>query len=293
MLYISALQEGFLYGLLGIGIYISFKILDTPDLTAEGSFGLGSALSAIIAINGFPVFSIIIAFIGGVFAGMITSILQTKLNIHPVLAGIITMSALYSANLIIRNGPNLSIGKNTVFKMIYEEFSITANEKKHIYLAVSAIISLTVTAIIILFFKTHLGLCIRATGDNSEMVRASSINADNMLTVGLCLSNGLVAMSGGLISHFVGFSDTSMSNGILILGLTSVIIGEVIFGEKSVTIGIISAVIGSIIYKMIITFVIDFKLFGEYSANLTKLICAIIITATFLIPKTKRRRINA
>lgn len=288
MLYLTALQEGLLYGLLALGVFISLRILNIPDLTTEGSFGFGSALAALIASNGHTVLSVIAAFFGGVIAGLITGLLQTKLKVHPVLAGIITMSGLYSVNLMVRGGPNLSLGADSIFKNIYTALNITGDSRKVAGAVISAIICIVITIIMILFFKTHVGLCIRATGDNQDMVRASSINVDRTLIIGLCISNGLVAVSGALITHYVGYSDTSTSNGMLIYGLAAVIIGEAIFGKRNVTLGLISAVLGSIIYKIIVTFVVDIELFGENSANMMKLMCAVIVAATFIVPAAKR-----
>lgn len=292
MLYLSALQEGLLYGLLALGVYISLRILDIPDLTTEGSFGFGSALAALVATGGHPYLSVFAAFFGGILAGLITGLLQTKLRVHPVLAGIITMSGLYSVNLIVRDGPNLSIGANSLFKNLYTAIHIVGDSRKIAGAVISGIICIALTALLILFFKTHIGLCIRATGDNRDMVRASSINVDRTLIIGLCLSNGLIAVSGALITHYVGYSDTSTSNGTLIYGLAAVIIGEAIFGKRSVTLGLCSAVLGSILYKVIVTFVVDIELFGENSANLMKLMCAVIVAATFIIPAAKRFAAN-
>lgn len=287
MLYLTALQEGLLYGLLALGVYISLRILDIPDLTTEGSFGFGSALAALVASKGHSVLSILAAFAGGVLAGLITGLFQTKLHVHPVLAGIITMSGLYSVNLIVRGGPNLSIGASNIFKNLYTALGITGDSRKVAGAVISGILCLVIAVLIILFFKTHIGLCIRATGDNQDMVRASSINVDSTMIIGLCLSNGLIAVSGALITHYVGYSDTSTSNGTLIYGLAAVIIGEALFGKRSVTLGILTSVLGSIIYKIIVTFVVDIELFGENSANLMKLMCAVIVAATFIIPALK------
>ena len=287
MLYLTALQEGLLYGLLALGVYISLRILDIPDLTTEGSFGFGSALAALVASKGHSVLSILAAFAGGVLAGLITGLFQTKLHVHPVLAGIITMSGLYSVNLIVRGGPNLPISASNIFKNLYAALGITGDNRKVAGAVISGILCLVIAVLIILFFKTHIGLCIRATGDNQDMVRASSINVDSTMIIGLCLSNGLIAVSGALITHYVGYSDTSTSNGTLIYGLAAVIIGEALFGKRNVTLGILTSVLGSIIYKIIVTFVVDIELFGENSANLMKLMCAVIVAATFIIPALK------
>ena len=292
MLYLTALQEGLLYGLLALGVYISLRVLDIPDLTTEGSFGFGSALAAVLAAGGHTYLSLPIAFLGGMAAGLITGLLQTKLQVHPVLAGIITMSGLYSVNLIVRGGPNLSIGAANLFKQFYKALHLTGDQRKVAGALLALVICLVVTLLLIVFFKTHVGLCIRATGDNQDMVRASSINVDATLILGLCISNGLISLAGALVTHYVGYSDTSTSNGTLIYGLAAVIIGEALFGKRGVTVGLISAVCGSVIYKLIVTFVVDIELFGTNSANLMKLMCAVIVAATFIIPAAKRTARN-
>lgn len=287
--YITAIEEGFLYGLLALGVYISLRILNIPDLTTEGSFGFGSAVAAVVAAQGLSYFSFIAAFLAGVLAGVVTGILQTKLKVHPVLAGIITMSGLYSINLIVRGSSNLNFNENSVFTKLFRAIGVTGINKKITGLILGAVICIIILVLIIVFFRTHIGLCIRATGDNPDMVKASSINVDFSLVFGLALANGLIALSGALISHYLGLSDQSFSNGTLIYGLAAVIIGEAIFGKKSVTLGLISAIIGSVIYKIIVAFVIDVSLFGENSENLMKLTCAIIVAATLVIPEIKNR----
>lgn len=291
--YLTAIQEGFLYGLLAIGIFISLRILDIPDLTTEGSFGFGSAVAAVVASHGLSVLSFFAAFIAGVLAGVVTGLLQTKLNVHPVLAGIITMSGLYSINLMVRGSSNLNFNDNSVFTKIFKALDITGTDRKMAGLAIAVVICVVILVLVIFFFKTHLGLCIRATGDNQDMVKASSINVDFSLVFGLALANGLIAVSGALVSHYLGLSDQSFSNGTLIYGLAAVIIGEAIFGKKSVTLGLISAIVGSVIYKIIVAFVIDVSLFGKNSENLMKLACAIIVTITLVIPEIKKQVQNA
>ena len=289
--YITAIEEGFLYGLLALGIYISLRILDIPDLTTEGSFGFGSAVAAIVASKGLSVTSFIAAFAAGVLAGIVTGLLQTKLKVHPVLAGIITMSGLYSINLMVRGSSNFN--DNSAFTRFYKAVGISGADKKIAGLVIGAVICILVLILLIVFFRTHLGLCIRATGDNPDMVRASSINVDFSLIFGLALANGLIALSGALISHYLGLSDQSFSNGTLIYGLAAVIIGEAIFGKRNVALGLTSAVVGSVIYKIIVAFVIDVSLFGKNSENLMKLTCAIIVAATLIVPEIKHKIENA
>ena len=261
--YLTNVPEALIYGLLAMGIYISLRVLDIPDLTTEGSFGFGAVISVLISLNGHPVLAIFAGMVAGAVAGFITGALQTKLNVHPVLAGIITMSGLYSINLVCYSltekgqTTNLSYGKVTIFEKVKQLFGIRGMfDTTMVKAAVSLIIAVLVIVIVIWFFKTHLGLCIRATGDNPDMVRASSINVDRTKIIGLMIANGLIGLSGALQSQSIGYADISLQNGTLIYGLAAVIIGEVIFGKKSIAKGIISAVIGSVIYKIIVAYLL-------------------------------------
>lgn len=292
--YLSNVPDCLIYGLLALGIYISLRILDIPDLTTEGSFGLGAVVSVLVALSGHPVLALFVGIFAGAAAGLITGFLQTKLNVHPVLAGIITMSGLYSINLVLYSmtekgaTTNLSYGKVTIFDKIKELLGIRGQfETSVIKSVVSLIIVLIVLMLVIAFFKTHMGLRIRATGDNPDMVRASSINVNKTKTAGLMLANALIGLSGALASQSVGYADINIASGTLIYGLAAVIIGEAIFGRRSVTVGIISAVTGSVIYKLIVAFVIRENLFGDKSANLMKLTCALIVAITLAIPAIK------
>lgn len=288
-LYIVALQEGFLYGILALGIYLSLRILNLPDLTTEGSFGFGASIAAIVAAAGHPVLSLPAAVIAGAMAGMVTGLLQTKLRIHPVLSGIITMNGLYTVNLMAMGTINLSIGSpNSLFKLLYSCFELDPLGKKVVGAVAGGVVAVAVLLMMILFFKTHLGMCIRATGDNPDMVRASSINADRTKLIGLCVSNALVALSGALIVHYSGYADVNASSGTLVYGLASVIIGEAVFGRSGPTRGLISAIIGSVIYKLIVTLVVDLNLFGANSANMMKLMCAVIVAVTLAIPAIRQ-----
>lgn len=288
-LYIVALQEGFLYGILALGIYISLRVLNLPDLTTEGSFGFGAAIAAITAAAGHPVLSLPLALLAGALAGLVTGMLQTKLRIHPVLAGIITMNGLYTVNLMVMGTTNLSIGSsNSLFRLLYAGVKLSILQKRMVGAAAGAVIGIAVLLLMILFFKTHLGMCIRATGDNPDMVRASSINADRTKLAGLCISNALVALSGALIVHYSGYADVNASSGTLVYGLAAVIIGEAVFGRSTPARGLTAAMAGSVIYKMIVTVVVDMDLFGDQSANMMKLMCAVIVAATLAIPAAKQ-----
>jgi len=288
-LYIVALQEGFLYGILALGIYISLRVLNLPDLTTEGGFGFGAAIAAVTAAAGHPLLSLPLAIAAGALAGLATGLLQTKLKIHPVLSGIITMNGLYTVNLMVLGTTNLSIGNsNSLFRMLYAGVKLSILEKRIVGAVAGAVLGIAALLVMILFFKTHLGMCIRATGDNPDMVRASSINADRTKLAGLCISNALVALSGALIVHYSGYADVNASSGTLVYGLAAVIIGEAVFGRSGPTRGLIAAMTGSVIYKLIVTLVVDIDLFGDQSANMMKLMCALIVAVTLAVPAVKQ-----
>ena len=278
----GAIQQGFLYAILAFGIYISFRVLNIPDLTTEGTFTFGLAVSAAVTAAGHPLLAILAAVAAGALAGAVTGFLQTKLLIHPVLAGIITMSGLYSINLAVLGSSNLALTSNmpTVFKLV-SELGLSTETTRTVLSVAACLICLV---LVIWFFRTHVGMCIRATGDNSVMVRASSIDVDRMITLGLCLSNGLVALSGGLIAQYQKFADISSGTGTLVVGLASVIIGEAIIGKRSVTVGFLSALLGAMIYRFIYTAAINYSPFPAY---MLKLVSAIIVAIALAIPAFK------
>lgn len=279
-LLIGSLQLGFLYGILGLGIYISFRILSIPDLTTEGSFSFGLAVSAAVTAAGHPVLALPAAVAAGAAAGAVTGLLQTKLLVHPILSGIITMSGLYSVNLLVLGGAsNLSLVRaDTVFRIIPFLDRDTAMTVLPIAAAAVCLV------LLVLFFRTHLGMCIRAVGDNEAMVRASSINTDGCKVLAFIISNALIALSGGLIAQYQGYADISSGTGILVVGLASVIIGEAVFGRRSVAIGFVSAIVGSIIYRYIIALATRYSPLPAY---MLKLVSALIVALALAIPAFK------
>lgn len=284
----GGLELGFIYGIMALGLYISFKIMNIPDLTTDGSFTLGLAVSAVVANKGYGVLGIFLSFGAGCLAGLVTGFLQTKLRIHPVLAGIISMCGLYSVNLIVLGSPNVNVDRNSRVFTRFDEFlssiGVDIFGRHNAKLILSFLVVTVCVAVLIWFFKTHFGLCMRATGNNEDMVRASSINVDISKMVALMIANGLIALSGGMICQYQGYADISSGTGILVVGLASVIIGEAILGKRSVTIGFISAVAGSLIYRFIITWVINS---GIFTAQVVRLITALIVAFALSIPAFK------
>ena len=285
-IWISTLQQGFIYGIMALGIYISFKILNVPDLTMEGSFSFGLAVSAMMTIAGHPYLGLVLSLVAGAAAGCVTGILQTKLKIHPILAGIITMSGLYSINLkVMDNAANVSLLKGKPRTILSDMRELLPNlDKEVVKIIIPAVFVVLFIILLTCFFKTHYGLCIRATGDNADMLRASSVNVDVTKIVGLGISNACIAFSGGLLAQIQGYADINSSIGMLVVGLASVIIGETIFGRHNVMIGLISVIVGSVIYRLIISVVLRYDILPVY---MFKLVSAVVVAVALSIPAIK------
>ena len=276
-LLVGSLHLGLLYGILALGIYISFRILSTPDLTTEGSFAFGLSVSAAVTAAGHPLLALPASIIAGAAAGSITGFLQTRLMIHPILSGIITMSGLYSVNLLVLGGAsNLSLVRtSTLFKLF------PFMDKQTAMTVIPAIAVVICLILVILFFRTHIGMCIRAVGDNADMVRASSINVDLCKILAFAISNALIAFSGALIAQYQGYADISSGTGILVIGLASVIIGEAILGRKSVAVGFVSAIVGSVLYRYMIALATRYSPLPAY---MLKLVSAVIVALALALP---------
>lgn len=285
-LFLGSLQLGLLYGLLGLGVYIAFRVLNIPDLTVDGSFILGMAVCATCTVGGHPYLGLLLALPAGALAGCVTGLLQTKVGIHPILSGILTMSGLYSVNLFVMGATsNLSLlGKDTLFSRALE--LLPALGKDGSKLLVSLLAAALCAGALIWFFRTQLGLSIRGTGDNEAMVRASSINVDRTKIIALALSNGMVALSGALITQYQGFADINSGPGTVVVGLASVIIGEVLCGRRGVTVGLCSAVAGSVLYRLLVALALKSPFFPAY---MLKLVSAVIVTLALALPVIKAR----
>lgn len=276
----GALELGLIFAIMSLGIFISFRILNIPDLTIDGTFTLGTSVSAIFAVNGHPVLGVFLAMIAGGLAGCVTGFLQTKMKVQPILAGILTMTALYSVNLrVMGQKPNLSLfDKDSIFSglthLIGEQYG------NLVMIALVLIISLTA---IFFFLKTQLGMSLRATGDNEDMVRASSINSDAMKIMGLAIANAFVALAGAILAQYQSFSDVSGGIGMMVVGLASIIVGEAIFGRKSILRSLLAVVIGAVVYRFVLTVALRIGL----KAGDLKLFSAILVTVAICIPTLK------
>ena len=282
----GAASQGIIWGIMTLGVYITFKVLDFPDLTVDGSFALGGAVSAILISNGMnPFITLIFSFLAGSLAGLATGILNTKLQIPGILAGILSMIALYSINIRVMGGrPNIPLlGMATSLTIIQNILSLS---KVMSDLLVGFIFSLFIVFIMYWFFGTEMGCAIRATGNNEKMIRALGVDTNIMKTIGLMISNALVSLSGALVTQSQGYADVGMGNGTIVVGLASVIIGEVIFGNRfNFLYKLSSIVMGSIIYRIIIAIVLQLGL----KATDLKLLTAIIVAIALSVPVLNKK----
>ncbi|MDE7124347.1 MAG: ABC transporter permease, partial [Eubacterium sp.] len=277
----GAVAQGIIWGIMAIGVYITYRVLDFADLTVDGSLGTGGAVFAMCTLGGMNIYvSIFIAFIAGCIAGLATGIFHTAFGIPPILAGILTQLALYSVNLDIMGQSNQALNSSK-----YNFLVNLLDPKKSII--VGLIFVVIIIAVLYWFFGTELGHSIRATGNNQNMARANGINTNVNKVIALVISNGIVALSGALLAQFQGFSDINMGRGAIVIGLAAVIIGEVIFGKifKNFALKLIAAVIGGVIYYIVITLVIALGL----PANDLKLFSALVVALFLGVPYWKNK----
>ena len=287
-LIISTIAQGLLWALLALGVFITFRILDVADLTVEGSFPMGAAISAVLITMGVnPWITVLVAGVGGMIAGAVTGWIHTKLKIPALLAGILTMIALYSVNLHTMGKANISLLRmDTVYSAIHSMGISNAVALTIIGVVVTIVVGL----FLFWFFGTELGTSVRATGVNPQMIRAQGVNTDSMIVLGLLLSNGFVAVSGALIAQSQGFADIGMGVGTIVIGLASVIIGEVLFasssvvrklfGNSSFVLSLVAVVFGSIVYRIVIATV----LYLGMPPNDLKLFTAILVALALSLP---------
>lgn len=282
-LLLSATSQGLLWSLLAIGVYLTFRILDIADLTAEGSFPLGGGIAAIMIVNGtHPVLATIAAFFGGMLAGLVTGILNTKFRVPALLAGIITMTGLYSITSRVMGAPNIALlGEDTVFTPIQSMGLM----KNNAVIAVGALIAALVIILLVLFFRTEIGLAIRATGDNPDMSEANGIKTENMKLLGYMISNGCIALSGALLAQNNGFADLNSGVGTIVIGLASIIIAEVLLHNRPIATRLITIVAGAIIYRFILALVFEMNVQPTDS----KLASAIVLVVCLSLPQIRQK----
>ncbi len=292
----GALAQGLIWGIMAIGVYITYKILDVADLTVDGSLCTGGAVCVILTINGAPVgVAFLMAFAAGLLAGMITGIFHTKFGIPAILAGILTQLALYSINLHIMGwGTDNGSKSNLPISVDKYKLLVSARYVRELSLrnplVLLAIFLVVIIAILYWFFGTELGASLRATGANSNMARAQGINTNTTKVLGLMLSNGLVALSGALLAEYQGFSDVNMGRGAIVIGLAAVIIGEVVFGKifRNFSLKLLSCAFGAVIYYIVIQFVLRLGL----STDDLKLLSALVVAMFLAVPYWKNKYVG-
>lgn len=284
MLYITqtALELGFLYALVAMALFLSYRILDIADLTTDGCFVLGAAVSVTLAASGHPLLAVPAAMIAGMTAGFVTAFLQTKLGVPSILAGIVTNMGLYTVNLMVMGwSANVSLLKSETIFTLFEDTGIGGAWNEAI---LAGAITILMGVLLILFLGTRLGLSIRATGDNMDMVRASSINPAFTITVGLCIANAMTALSGAMVGQYQNAADINGGTGIVVIGLACLIIGETVLGRRTLVKGAIAAIVGSAIYRLIYAIVLYTKIMPVQGL---RLITAVIVALAIAFPTIK------
>lgn len=281
----GALSQGVLWGLMALGVYITYRILDIADLTVDGSFATGGAVCAVCVVNGVdPILALLLATIAGAVAGFVTGFLHTKCEIPAILAGILTQIGLYSINLRIMGRSNTPLLKSdTLFKNISE---MTGLSSTWTALIIGIIVSIVIVAILYWYFGTEIGSAIRATGNNEQMVRALGVNTSVTKILGLMIGNALISLSGALVTQSQGYADIKMGIGAIVIGLASIVIGEVIFGQKgNFAFRLTSIIVGSIIYRIIVAIVLQMGMNTDDLKLLTAILVAIALSVPVLISK--------
>ena len=278
---LEALELGLIYSILALGVFLSFRTLNTPDLTVDGSIVTGAAISAVVctaaadldpAVQGVVcILGLVLSFLFGMGAGAITALLNTKLKIQPLLAGILVMLGIYSINLRIQGKANINLSSR---KTIYSMMDDAMGGFRWSAIVLGVLIAAVVIILMYGFLKTRLGFALRATGDTEDMVRAAGISSDRMKLLGLSVSNGLVGLAGGMLAQYQGYSDVGMGTGMVVIGLASVIIGEVLFGTRSLMQRLIAVALGAVVYRM----VIGVALYLGMPPTDLKLVSAVIVT---------------
>jgi putative tryptophan/tyrosine transport system permease protein len=282
--FLGTLEIGLIYGLVAMGVYLTFRILDFPDLTVDGSFTLGAAVTATLIVTGFnPYLSTLLGTLAAASAGLVTAWLNLRFNILHLLASILTMTALYTINLRVMGKPNVALIMEPTVLTPFESLGIPAMYMKVIFVGFCAIIAGLLVA---WFLYTQYGLAMRAVGSNKRMAQANGIVVNEKVYVGLALSNGLVGLAGALFAQTNGFADSTMGIGTIVVGLAAVIIGESLFGSRSLLIIVMSCILGSILYRLAVSMALNSDFLGFQASDLN-LITAVLVTLSLIFPKLR------
>lgn len=279
----GAVAQGVLWGIMTVGVFMTFRILNIADMTCDGSFALGGSACAVLVVRGVsPLAALVVSFFAGALAGLATGFLHTKLKIHEILAGILSMIALYSINIRVMGRANTPLlGVPTLMTRLQKAAHLGFNQSS---LVIGVVVCAVIVAVLYWFLGTEIGSSLRATGNNPRMVRALGVNTDTMKILGLMLGNGLIALSGALVAQSQGYADVGMGTGTIVVGLASIILGEVLFGFFGRFLPfwftLISVILGSVVYRIIIAIVLQL---GLKSTDL-KLLTAVIVALALAIP---------
>lgn len=282
----GVLVEGLIYGIMALGVFITFRILDFPDLTVDGSFPMGAAVMAVCLINGIsPAVGIALALAAGAAAGSVTALLHTKLNIPNLLAGILTMTMLYSVNLrIMRNSPNISLlRQETIIKKVQALFPSLPEGAVSLILFI--LIVLFIKTLLDLFFRTDMGMALGALGSNEQMIISQGMNPNTLKIIGVSLSNALVALSGAFAAQYIGYADINLGQGIVVMGLASVMIGEFVIRSNKIWAITLRVIIGSIIFKGVMYIGRKYGYYIGLNPNDLKLITGVLIIALIAVSR--------
>ena len=309
-LLIGALTIGLILSLLALGVFISFRIFEFPDITADGSITLGAAVTAVLLVHGVhPVVATAAAFLAGSVAGTLTGLIHTRFKINALLSGILVMTALYSTNLHVMGRSNVPLLEVRTLATITEgvtAWMLGSTADMRVWgwdvglrdaamLLLAAAVAALVGGLMYLFFRTNIGTAMQAAGDNAQMIRALGVNVENMIVLGLAVSNGLVALSGALLAQYQGFADVQMGIGMIVWGLASIIIGEALVGVRQLGLIIAGAVMGSVLFRLLVAIALRAGL----NPNDLKLVTAVFVFAALVLPgvlrhlSSRRRRAEA
>ncbi|HVM77955.1 MAG TPA: ABC transporter permease [Stellaceae bacterium] len=289
-LLVNMLEQGFLFSFLGLGVLLTFRFFRFPDLTAEGSYPLGGAVAATLLVGGVnPYLATFAAVLAGAAAGTVTALIHTKLRINNIIAGIVVMTALYTVNLRVMGRANVSLLSTPgVFADVASAMTalgVPMREDAATTIAATLVLLIAVAAALVLFLHTDLGLAVRATGENETMIRSLGVDTDGTKMIGLAISNGAIALSGALVAQNHGFADIGMGIGILVTGAASVLIGEAIFGDRSIERWVLAAIVGALLYRLLVAVALRV---GLEPVDL-KLITAALLLAALAVPRIRGR----
>lgn len=287
----SGATLGIIWGIMGLGLYLTYRVLNYADLTVDGSLTLGGAISAVYVAAGVqPIVAILLATFGGMMAGLVTGFLHTKLRIPDLLAGILTQFALYTVNLRIMGKANFGLLNQTT---IFSQLKDLGIPSKWVGLIVGLVFVVVLIILVYCFFGTEIGCALRATGNNPDMVKAMGGNTKVYIMLGLVVGNGLVAMSGAMLAQYQGYADINMGVGTIVVGLASIMIGEVLFSKRTYFHRLAGVIIGSVVYRIIIAIVLRISMNSNFIIKITaddmKLITAVIVIIALVAPDMKNR----